>query len=176
MIQGYINTGTRIITAAMRTQKQTLQQRLKSLLMTAAIFGFASEAIAADVQMLPVNIFGDGDPANGVEDDRRQLLGGHRRGDSLADQRMNAGTIKCDGKVRGTAMVIDTREFAPGLKGAVLASDAFFPFADNIDEAHKAGITAIIQPGGSKKDDEVIACANKHGIAMVFTGKRHFKH
>jgi len=74
--------------------------------------------------MVPVNIFGDGDPTNGVEDDRQQLLSGRRRGVSLADQRMNAGTIKCDGKIRGTAMVIDTREFAPTLKGAVLASAA----------------------------------------------------
>jgi phosphoribosylaminoimidazolecarboxamide formyltransferase/IMP cyclohydrolase len=61
-------------------------------------------------------------------------------------------------------------------KGAVLASDAFFPFPDNVDNAAKAGIAAIVQPGGSKKDDEVIHAANKHGIAMVFTGKRHFKH
>jgi len=74
--------------------------------------------------MMPVNIFGDGDPDNGVEDDRHQLFGGRRRGVTLADQRMNAGTIKCDGKIRGTAMVIDTREFAPDLKGAVLASAA----------------------------------------------------
>jgi phosphoribosylaminoimidazolecarboxamide formyltransferase/IMP cyclohydrolase len=57
-----------------------------------------------------------------------------------------------------------------------LASDAFFPFPDNVDNAAKAGVTAIVQPGGSKKDDEVIAAADKHGIAMVFTGKRHFKH
>ena len=61
-------------------------------------------------------------------------------------------------------------------KGAVMASDAFFPFADNVENAAHAGIAAVIQPGGSKKDAEVIACADKHGIAMVFTGKRHFKH
>jgi phosphoribosylaminoimidazolecarboxamide formyltransferase/IMP cyclohydrolase len=61
-------------------------------------------------------------------------------------------------------------------KGAVIASDAFFPFPDNVENAAKAGIAAIVQPGGSKKDDEVIAAADKHGIAMVFTGKRHFKH
>ncbi len=61
-------------------------------------------------------------------------------------------------------------------KGSVMASDAFFPFPDNIDNAANAGIAAIAQPGGSKKDDEVIAAADKHGIAMVFTGKRHFKH
>jgi phosphoribosylaminoimidazolecarboxamide formyltransferase/IMP cyclohydrolase len=61
-------------------------------------------------------------------------------------------------------------------RGAVLASDAFFPFPDNIALAAKAGIAAIIQPGGSKRDDEVIAAANEAGIAMVFTGMRHFRH
>ncbi len=61
-------------------------------------------------------------------------------------------------------------------KDSVLASDAFFPFPDNVDNAAKAGVVAIVQPGGSKKDDVVIAAAGKYGIAMVFTGKRHFKH
>src|SRR5258707_354263 len=60
--------------------------------------------------------------------------------------------------------------------GSVLASDAFFPFRDGIDEAAKHGITAIIQPGGSVRDAEVIAAADEHGLAMVFTGIRHFKH
>ena len=62
------------------------------------------------------------------------------------------------------------------LKGAVLASDAFFPFRDGLDEAAKAGVTAVIQPGGSLKDEEVIRAANEHGIAMVMTGMRHFRH
>ena len=61
-------------------------------------------------------------------------------------------------------------------KGAVLASDAFFPFRDGIDEAAKSGITAIVQPGGSIRDNETIAAADEHGIAMVFTGVRHFRH
>ena len=60
--------------------------------------------------------------------------------------------------------------------GAVMASDAFFPFRDGIDNAGKAGISCIIQPGGSMRDDEVIAAANEHGMAMVFTGMRHFRH
>ncbi|PYS72669.1 MAG: bifunctional phosphoribosylaminoimidazolecarboxamide formyltransferase/IMP cyclohydrolase PurH, partial [Acidobacteria bacterium] len=60
--------------------------------------------------------------------------------------------------------------------GSVLASDAFFPFRDGVDEAAKYGITAVIQPGGSVRDEEVIAAANEHGLAMVFTGIRHFKH
>ncbi len=62
------------------------------------------------------------------------------------------------------------------LKGAVMASDAFFPFKDSIEEAAKAGITAVIQPGGSLKDQESIEAADKHGITMVFTGIRHFRH
>ncbi|MDQ3666057.1 MAG: bifunctional phosphoribosylaminoimidazolecarboxamide formyltransferase/IMP cyclohydrolase [Acidobacteriota bacterium] len=62
------------------------------------------------------------------------------------------------------------------LHGSVLASDAFFPFRDGIDEAAKQGISAVIQPGGSMRDAEVIAAADEHGITMVFTGIRHFKH
>ena len=60
--------------------------------------------------------------------------------------------------------------------GSALASDAFFPFRDGIDAAAEAGITAIIQPGGSVRDNEVIAAADEHNIAMVFTGMRHFRH
>jgi phosphoribosylaminoimidazolecarboxamide formyltransferase/IMP cyclohydrolase len=62
------------------------------------------------------------------------------------------------------------------VKGSVMASDAFFPFRDGLDSAAEVGITAVIQPGGSMRDDEVIAAADEHGIAMVFTGMRHFKH
>ncbi|MGB0957903.1 MAG: bifunctional phosphoribosylaminoimidazolecarboxamide formyltransferase/IMP cyclohydrolase, partial [Litorivicinus sp.] len=60
--------------------------------------------------------------------------------------------------------------------GSVMASDAFFPFRDGIDAAAEAGIAAVVQPGGSMRDDEVIAAANEHGLAMVFTGMRHFRH
>ena len=62
------------------------------------------------------------------------------------------------------------------VKGSVMASDAFFPFRDGIDAAAQAGITAVIQPGGSMRDDEVIAAADEHDIAMLFTGMRHFRH
>ena len=61
-------------------------------------------------------------------------------------------------------------------RGAVLGSDAFFPFADCVDAAHEAGIAAIIQPGGSVRDQESIDACDKYGIAMVFTGTRHFRH
>jgi phosphoribosylaminoimidazolecarboxamide formyltransferase / IMP cyclohydrolase len=62
------------------------------------------------------------------------------------------------------------------LEGAVLASDAFFPFRDGVDAAARAGIRAVIQPGGSVRDEEVIQSADEHGIAMVFTGRRLFRH
>jgi phosphoribosylaminoimidazolecarboxamide formyltransferase/IMP cyclohydrolase len=60
--------------------------------------------------------------------------------------------------------------------GSVVASDAFFPFADGLIAAAEAGATAVIQPGGSVRDDEVIAAADERGLAMVFTGIRHFRH
>ena len=62
------------------------------------------------------------------------------------------------------------------VRGSVMASDAFFPFRDGIDAAAQAGITAVIQPGGSMRDAETIAAADEHGMAMVFTGMRHFRH
>jgi phosphoribosylaminoimidazolecarboxamide formyltransferase/IMP cyclohydrolase len=65
---------------------------------------------------------------------------------------------------------------APLTKGSVVASDAFFPFADGLLVAIEAGATAVIQPGGSMRDDEVINAANERGIAMVLTGVRHFRH
>ena len=61
-------------------------------------------------------------------------------------------------------------------QGAVLASDAFFPFADCVEAAHQAGITAIVQPGGSIRDQDSINKCNEYGIAMIFTHMRHFKH
>src|SRR6187397_935507 len=62
------------------------------------------------------------------------------------------------------------------LRGSVVASDAFFPFRDGLDVVAQAGARAVIQPGGSVRDKEVIAAADEHGIAMVFTGMRHFRH
>jgi phosphoribosylaminoimidazolecarboxamide formyltransferase/IMP cyclohydrolase len=62
------------------------------------------------------------------------------------------------------------------LQGTVAASDAFFPFPDGVEEIAKAGATAIIQPGGSQRDAEIIAASDRLGLAMVFTGVRHFRH
>jgi len=61
-------------------------------------------------------------------------------------------------------------------KGCVAASDAFFPFPDGVEELAAAGVTAVIQPGGSIRDNEVVDAANRLGVAMVFTGTRHFRH
>ncbi|RMF15655.1 MAG: bifunctional phosphoribosylaminoimidazolecarboxamide formyltransferase/IMP cyclohydrolase PurH [Candidatus Dadabacteria bacterium] len=72
--------------------------------------------------------------------------------------------------------VIKAGQAGHDLNGSVLASDAFFPFRDGVDAAAEAGATAIIQPGGSIRDEEVIAAADEHGMAMIFTGRRHFKH
>ena len=77
---------------------------------------------------------------------------------------------------RVVSVHLSQRSAGDKAKGCVLASDAFFPFADNIELAAEAGITAIVQPGGSVRDDEVIAAADKAGLAMVFTGVRHFRH
>jgi phosphoribosylaminoimidazolecarboxamide formyltransferase/IMP cyclohydrolase len=63
-----------------------------------------------------------------------------------------------------------------GLSECVLTSDAFFPFPDNVEQAHAAGLRYVVQPGGSIRDAEVIAAADKLGVAMAFTGKRHFRH
>jgi len=68
------------------------------------------------------------------------------------------------------------KELGIDVKGSVMASEAFFPFRDSIDEAGKAGVTAIIEPGGSIRDDEVIEASNEHNIALYFTTVRHFLH
>ncbi len=72
--------------------------------------------------------------------------------------------------------VIKAEQAGLVVRGAVMASDAFFPFRDGIDQAAAAGITAVIQPGGSMRDEETIAAADEHGMAMIFTGMRHFRH
>jgi phosphoribosylaminoimidazolecarboxamide formyltransferase/IMP cyclohydrolase len=77
---------------------------------------------------------------------------------------------------RVEAVQIAVRRAAERARGSVMASDAFFPFPDGLEEGIRAGVTAVIQPGGSLKDADVIAAADAAGIAMVVTGQRHFKH
>lgn len=97
----------------------------------------------------------------------------------------NAIVVARDGRTLGVgagqmnrvgSAEIALKQAGEAAKGAVLSSDAFFPFRDTVDAAAKAGITAIIQPGGSVRDEESIVAADEHGIAMIFTGMRHFKH
>mgnify|MGYP001551112645 CR=1 FL=1 len=75
-----------------------------------------------------------------------------------------------------TASAPSAADAGLSVAGSVMASDAFFPFRDGVDAGAEHGITAIIQPGGSIRDEEVIAAADEHGLAMVFTGVRHFRH
>ena len=78
--------------------------------------------------------------------------------------------------MRVVSVEIAVKKAGDKAKGSVLASDAFFPFPDNVHAAAAAGVTAIIQPGGSVKDTDSIAACDQHGIAMLFTGVRHFRH
>jgi phosphoribosylaminoimidazolecarboxamide formyltransferase/IMP cyclohydrolase len=77
---------------------------------------------------------------------------------------------------RVDSVEISIKKAGDRVQGAVLSSDAFFPFPDSIERVAQAGITAVIQPGGSKRDQEVIDACNKLGIPMIFTGRRHFMH
>ena len=104
----------------------------------------------------------------------------HSRSNAITlakDQQLCASGIGQTSRVDALRQAIEkARSFGFDLQGAVLASDAFFPFDDCVKLAHEAGITAIIQPGGSVRDQESIDCCNQHDISMVFTGYRHFKH
>jgi phosphoribosylaminoimidazolecarboxamide formyltransferase/IMP cyclohydrolase len=93
----------------------------------------------------------------------------------LAKERMVVG-VGAGQMSRVDSVHMSVRKAGDRTKGAVLASDAFFPFRDNIDEAARAGVAAIVQPGGSMRDDSSIAACDEHGLAMVLTGIRHFRH
>ena len=120
--------------------------------------------------------------------DNRQLIDLHIGMVAAKHVKSNAIIYLKDGKTIGVGAGqmsrIDAAKFGAekakeqghSLKGAVMASDAFFPFSDTVEFAHELGIKAIVQPGGSKRDQDSIDAANKNGIAMIFTGCRHFKH
>ena len=72
--------------------------------------------------------------------------------------------------------IFKANKFGLNIENSICASDAFFPFRDSVDKLSKLGIKAIIQPGGSKRDQEVIDACNEYGMSMIFTGKRHFRH
>ena len=77
---------------------------------------------------------------------------------------------------RVDSVEISIKKAGDRVRGSVMASDAFFPFPDSIEAAASVGVTAVIQPGGSRNDPDVIAACNRHGVPMIFTGRRHFKH
>ena len=93
----------------------------------------------------------------------------------LAAERATVG-IGAGQMSRVQAAELAVRNAGPRAAGAVCASDAFFPFADGIEALADAGVAAIVQPGGSVRDDEIIAVADERGLVMVFTGRRHFRH
>ncbi|MDH3285212.1 MAG: bifunctional phosphoribosylaminoimidazolecarboxamide formyltransferase/IMP cyclohydrolase, partial [Acidobacteriota bacterium] len=92
---------------------------------------------------------------------------------SLPDRTVGIGAGQMS---RVDSVNIACKKAGDAARGSVMASDAFFPFRDGIDEAAARGITAVIQPGGSIRDDEVVEAANEHDMAMVLTGRRHFRH
>jgi len=93
-----------------------------------------------------------------------------------ADRTLGVGAGQMSRVDSAEIAVSKTAKAGLSLRGAAVASDAFFPFRDGVDAAAGAGATCVIQPGGSVRDEEVIAAADEHGMAMVFTGRRHFKH
>ena len=89
---------------------------------------------------------------------------------------MGIGAGQMSRVVSSKIAALKARDAGLDMKSASIASDAFFPFRDGLDAVAELGIKSVIQPGGSKRDAEVIAAADEHGIAMVFTGMRHFRH
>jgi phosphoribosylaminoimidazolecarboxamide formyltransferase/IMP cyclohydrolase len=130
------------------------------------------------------------DPTAGTVPTRRQPTEAERRDLAFAWRvcaavKSNAIVLARDGQIVGVgagqmsrldSVKIAVEKAGPRAKGAVLASDAFFPFRDGPDAAAAAGVTAIIQPGGSRRDDETIRACDEHDIAMILTGRRHFRH
>ena len=93
-----------------------------------------------------------------------------------ADQLVGVGAGQMNRVDSARIAVMRARELGLDTKGSVCASDAFFPFRDGLDVVAQAGATAVIHPGGSLRDEEVVAAADEHGMAMVVCGIRHFKH
>ncbi len=132
----------------------------------------------------------ESDPAAGTVPTRRTPTEAERRDLAFAWRvcaavKSNAIVLARDGQIVGVgagqmsrldSVRIAVEKAGPRAKGAVLASDAFFPFRDGPDVAAAAGVTAIIQPGGSRRDDETILACDEHDIAMILTGRRHFRH
>lgn len=95
---------------------------------------------------------------------------------TTADQTIGVGAGQMSRVDSARLAVMRAREIGLDTRGSVCASDAFFPFRDGLDVVAQAGATAVVHPGGSLRDQEVIAAADEHGMAMVLTGLRHFRH
>ncbi len=132
----------------------------------------------------------EADPASGSVPTRRSPTEAERRDLAFAWRvcaavKSNAIVLAREGQIVGVgagqmsrldSVKIAADKAGPRARGSVLASDAFFPFRDGPDAAAAAGVTAIIQPGGSRRDDETIRACDEHDIAMILTGRRHFRH
>src|SRR5207247_5034672 len=107
-------------------------------------------------------------------------VGKHAKSNAIVlttvDQVVGVGAGQMNRVDSARLAVMRAREVGLPTEGTVCASDAFFPFRDGLDVVAKAGVTAVIQPGGSVRDEDVIAAADEHGMAMLFTGLRHFRH
>ena len=107
-------------------------------------------------------------------------VGKHAKSNAIvlttADQVVGVGAGQMNRVDSARLAVMRAREVGLSTEGTVCASDAFFPFRDGLEVVAKAGATAVIQPGGSLRDEDVIAAADEHGMAMLFTGLRHFRH
>ena len=112
--------------------------------------------------------------AHAVDESLLQTFSSH--GVALADARKMQSALLQSGQSTLGEAVRKAEEAGLAVPGAVMASDAFFPFRDTVDLAASYGIRAIIQPGGSVRDQETIEACREHGIALVFTGMRHFRH
>jgi phosphoribosylaminoimidazolecarboxamide formyltransferase / IMP cyclohydrolase len=120
-----------------------------------------------------------------TEDELRALrfawrVGKHAKSNAIvlttAEQVLGVGAGQMNRVDSARLAVMRAREVGLATEGSVCASDAFFPFRDGLDVVAEAGVTAVIQPGGSVRDEDVIAAADERGMAMVFTGLRHFRH
>ena len=133
--------------------------------------------------MLTVSMNVNGQSVSGEIEERTLLVQFLREHLKLTGTHVGCDTSQCgacvihvDGVSIKSCTMLAIQAAGERAAGSVLASDAFFPFADNIEAAAKGGVTAIVQPGGSIRDQEVIETANKLGLAMVFTSVRHFRH
>ena len=107
--------------------------------------------------------------------DQRKIMGKTIR-DANKDQLVGIGAGQMSRVDSSKIAILKANDANIPTKGSVIASDAFFPFRDGVDAAAAAGATAVVQPGGSIRDEEVIDAANEHNMAMIFTGMRHFRH